>query len=181
MGVGVGVTPAVELITSLEWVLSRRLCMRRPRSSTCCRSAAWRPLLTCRCRGHRHAGCSFQSLLHSRLDSHRCLDSTGGLPRQCQPLSGRGCGNPPGTCRLLGSQRRSRRGPDVPKEESTAEQQRRGPDSTRQKSCITMEVMVNAVMLSTDRAWTGFEINPGPQRTKGSPFRQAGEGIEPSL
>ena len=93
-----------------------------------------------------------------------------GLPRQCQPLSGRGCGNPPGTCRRLGSQRRSRRGPYVPKEESAVEQQRQGADGTGQKSCITMEVMVNAVISSTDRAWTGFEINPGPQRIKGSPF-----------
>jgi hypothetical protein len=93
-----------------------------------------------------------------------------GLPRQRQPLSGRGCGNPPGTCRRLGSQRRSCRSPYVPKEESAVEQQRRGADGTEQKSCITMEVMVNAVMSSTDRAWTGFEINPGPQRIKGSPF-----------
>ena len=93
-----------------------------------------------------------------------------GLPRQCQPLSGRGCGNPPGTCRRLGSQRRSCRGSYVPKEESAVEQQRRGADGTEQKSCITMEVMVNTVMSSTDRAWTGFEINPGPQRIKGSPF-----------
>jgi hypothetical protein len=81
-----------------------------------------------------------------------------GLPRQCQPLSGRGCGNRPGACRLLGSQRCSRRGPCGPKEESAAEQQRRGAGGTGQKSCVTMEVMINAVMSSTDRAWTGFEI-----------------------
>src|SRR2546423_4163264 len=89
-----------------------------------------------------------------------------GLPRQCQPLSGRGCADHPATCRLLGSQRRSRRGPYVPKEEAAVEQQRRGQGGTGQESCITMEVIVNAVMLSTDRAGTGFEIIPGPQRIK---------------
>jgi hypothetical protein len=99
-----------------------------------------------------------------------------GLPRQCQPLSGRGCGNPPGTCR-----RRSRRGPCIPKKESAIEQHRRGQGGTGQKSCITMEVIVNAVMSSTDRAWTGFEINPGPQRIKAHHFNgKRVKGIEPS-
>jgi hypothetical protein len=32
-----------------------------------------------------------------------------------------------------------------------------------------MGVMVNTVVLSTDRAWTRFEIDPGPQRIKNSP------------
>lgn len=92
------------------------------------------------------------------------------LPRQCQPLSGRGCGNRPGACRRLGSQRCSRRGPRGPKEESAAEQQCRGESGTGQKSCITMEVIVNAVMSSTDRAWTGFEINPSRNASKAHPF-----------
>ena|SRR2546423_823346 len=89
-----------------------------------------------------------------------------GLPRQCQPRSGRGCADHPATCRLLGSERRSRRGPCVPKKEATAEQQRRGQCDAGQESCITMEVIVNAVMLSTDRAWTGFEIIPDRNASK---------------
>ena len=41
--------------------------------------------------------------------------------------------------------------------------------------------MVNTVMLSTDRAGTRFEINPGPQRIKKSPFKgKRVKGIEPS-
>jgi hypothetical protein len=44
-----------------------------------------------------------------------------------------------------------------------------------------MEVMVNTVVLSTDRAGTRFEINPGPQRIKNSPFKgKRVKGIEPS-
>jgi hypothetical protein len=44
-----------------------------------------------------------------------------------------------------------------------------------------MEVMVNAVVLSTDRAWTRFEIDRGPQRIKNSPFdSKRVKGIEPS-
>jgi hypothetical protein len=44
-----------------------------------------------------------------------------------------------------------------------------------------MEVMVNTVVLSTDRAWTRFEIEPGPQRIKNSPFNgKRVKGIEPS-
>ena len=77
-----------------------------------------------------------------------------GLPRQRQPLNGRGGGNRPSTCR-----RRSCRGTCVPNGESVVEQQRHGEGDARQNSCPTMEVMVNAVMLSTDRAWTRFEIS----------------------
>jgi hypothetical protein len=41
--------------------------------------------------------------------------------------------------------------------------------------------MVNTVVLSTDRAGTRFEINPGPQRIKNSPFKgKRVKGIEPS-
>ena len=41
--------------------------------------------------------------------------------------------------------------------------------------------MVNTVVLSTDRAGTRFEINPGPQRTRNSPFKgKQVKGIEPS-
>ncbi len=45
-----------------------------------------------------------------------------------------------------------------------------------------MEVMVNTVVvLSTDRAGTRFEVNPGPQRIKNSPFKgKRVKGIEPS-
>ena len=44
-----------------------------------------------------------------------------------------------------------------------------------------MEVIVNAVELSTDCAWTRFEINPGPQRIKKSLFDgKRVKGIEPS-
>jgi hypothetical protein len=92
-----------------------------------------------------------------------------GLPRQCQPLSGGGCGDRPGTGRLWGSQRRSGRGACVPKEESVVEQQHCGTGGEGQKSCVTMEVMVNAVVLSTDRTWTGPEINSGPPCIKTSP------------
>ena len=92
-----------------------------------------------------------------------------GLPRQCQPLSGRGRGNPPGTDRPLGRQRCSRRGPCVPKEESAIEQQRRGEGGAWENSGPTMEVMVNAVISSTDRARTRFEIR-WSQPSKNSPF-----------
>jgi hypothetical protein len=84
-----------------------------------------------------------------------------GPPRQCQPLSRRGCGNRPATSRLLGSQHRSRRCLCVLKEESAVEQQRRSARGTSQKSSVTMEVIANAVMSSTDRAWIGFQIDPG--------------------
>src|SRR6478672_6382067 len=80
-----------------------------------------------------------------------------GLPRQRQPLGGRSCGNRPGTCRALGGQRRSGRGTCLPKGESVVEQQHCGEGGAGQNSGPTMEVMVNAVMLSTDRAWTRFE------------------------
>ncbi len=44
-----------------------------------------------------------------------------------------------------------------------------------------MEVMVNTVVLSTDRAWTRFEVNPGPQRIKNSLSNgKRVKGIEPS-
>ena len=44
-----------------------------------------------------------------------------------------------------------------------------------------MEVMVNTVVLSTDRAWIRFEIDPGPQRIKNSPPNaKRVKGIEPS-
>jgi hypothetical protein len=44
-----------------------------------------------------------------------------------------------------------------------------------------MEIMVNAVVLSTDRAWTRFEIDPGPRRIKDSPCNSKRvKGIEPS-
>jgi hypothetical protein len=67
-----------------------------------------------------------------------------GLPRQCQPLTGRGGGDRPGTGRLLRSQRRSGGGSCVQKEKSAVEQQHCGTGGTGQKSCVTMEVMVNA-------------------------------------
>ena len=40
-----------------------------------------------------------------------------------------------------------------------------------------MEVMVNALVLSTDHAWTRFEINPA---RKTYHFRKRVKGIEPS-
>jgi hypothetical protein len=44
-----------------------------------------------------------------------------------------------------------------------------------------MEVIVNVVELSTERASTRFEINPGPQRIKKSLFDgKRVKGIEPS-
>ena len=52
------------------------------------------------------------------------------------------------------------------RKESAVEQQRRGNSGTGEKSCITMEFMVNAMELSTDRAWTGFEINPARNASK---------------
>ena len=96
------------------------------------------------------------------------------LPRQCQPLSGRDCGNCPGTCRP--SQCRSCRGTCVPKGDPVVEQQHCGEGGAGQNSCPTMEVMVNVVVLSTDRAWTCFEIS-WAQPSKNSPFDgKAGEG-----
>ena len=103
-----------------------------------------------------------------------------GLPRQRQPLSGRGCGNRPGTCRLLGSQRCSCGGTCVPKGESVVEQQHCCEGGAGQNSCPTMEVMVNAVTFSRDRAWTRFEIS-WAQPSKNSPFNgKRVKGIEPS-
>jgi hypothetical protein len=98
------------------------------------------------------------------------------LPRKCQPLNGRGCGNRPATCRLLGGQRRSRRGSCLPKKESAVEQQHRGKGGAGKNSCPTMEVMANAVILSTDRAWTGFEISRARNPSKTRLQWQAGEG-----
>ena len=96
-------------------------------------------------------------------------------------MGGRGCGNPRGTGRPLGSQCRSRRRHCFLKEEAAVEQQRRRAGGSGQKSGITMEVMVNAVTLSTDCAWTGFEIKPGPKRIKSAPFKgKRVKGIEPS-
>ena len=81
----------------------------------------------------------------------------------------------------MGSQRCSRRGRCVPKEETAVEQQHRGTGGAGQNSCPTMEVMVNAVTFSTDRAWTGFEINPRPVRhQRPTVYGKRVKGIEPS-
>jgi hypothetical protein len=49
------------------------------------------------------------------------------------------------------------RGRGTLKEEPAAEQQRRCKGAGRNSS-ITMELMVNAVQLSTERAWTAFPL-----------------------
>ena len=72
-----GEAAGVDFSTSFESELSRLPCTPLPYSNTYCQQEVLRRLHAFLFPGNRHAGRSFQSWFHNRLDSHRYLGSKG--------------------------------------------------------------------------------------------------------